>query len=91
MNKSSKSLNRVEPNFFIDITSEICPMTFVRTKLIIESMSEGDILEVRLQGEEAIKNVPVSVKRMGNNVISLEPESEKKSPFGIHRLLIQKV
>ena len=91
MNKSSKSPNKIEPDFFIDITLEICPMTFVRTKLIIESMSKGDILDVRLQGEEALKNVPSSAMRMGNKIISLEPESDKNSPHGIHRLLIQKV
>ena len=91
MNKSSKNLNRVEPNFFIDITSEICPMTFVRTKLLIESMSVGDIVDVRLQGEEALENVPNSATRMGNKVISLKPEDEKNTPYGIHRLLIQKL
>tara|TARA_B100000902_G_scaffold272020_1_gene257964 strand:- start:226 stop:501 length:276 start_codon:yes stop_codon:yes gene_type:complete len=91
MNKSSKSLNREEPDFFIDITTETCPMTFVRTKLMIESMSEGDILNVRLQGEEALENVPNSAKRMGNKVISLEPESDNNDPHGIHQLLIQKL
>ena len=90
MNKSSKSLNRMDPNFFIDITTEICPMTFVRTKLILESMNKGDIVEVRLQGEEALKNIPNSAKKMGSIIISLEPETNTDSLHGNHRLLIQK-
>ncbi len=91
MNKSSKSLNRAEPNFFIDITSEVCPMTFVRTKLIIELMNKGDIAEVRLQGSEPLENIPRSAKEMGNIIVSMKPESETSGPYGIHRLLLQKV
>ena len=66
MNKSSKIVNRDETNFFLDITTEICPMTFVRTKLMIEKMSQGDVAEVLLQGAEPLENVPRSVEEMGN-------------------------
>src|SRR5437763_855238 len=35
----------------IDITSEVCPMTFVRTKLKLERMQPRDVLHVRLHGK----------------------------------------
>ncbi|HSC33646.1 MAG TPA: sulfurtransferase TusA family protein, partial [Thermodesulfobacteriota bacterium] len=33
----------------IDITKEICPMTYVKTKLKLETMSSGQVLEVILR------------------------------------------
>jgi TusA-related sulfurtransferase len=90
MNKNSKTINRDEVDFFLDITPETCPMTFVRTKLMIEQMSQGDVAEVRLQGAEPLENVPRSVEDMGNIIVSLEPEDGTTDPCGIHRLLIRK-
>ena len=90
MNKNSKTMNREGANFFLDITPEICPMTFVRTRLMIEKMSQGDVAEVRLQGAEPLENVPRSVEGMGNIIVSLEPEDGTTDPHGIHRLLIRK-
>ena len=39
------------PDQSIDITAEVCPMTFVRTKLKLERMRSGEVLSVRLRGE----------------------------------------
>ena len=33
-------------------------MTFVRTKLKLERMRPGEVLSVRLRGEEPLRNVP---------------------------------
>ncbi|MBT3534614.1 MAG: sulfurtransferase TusA family protein, partial [Rhodospirillaceae bacterium] len=35
---------------FLDITSEVCPMTFVKTRLLIEKMGTGETAEIRLTG-----------------------------------------
>jgi len=75
---------------FIDITSEVCPMTFVKTKLLLEKIPSGDILEVRLQGKEPLENVPRSTREHHHEVISLVAEDENQGEFGIHRLLIRK-
>ena len=90
MNKHNENNNREGINFFLDITPETCPMTFVRTKLMIEQMAKGDVAEVRLQGAEPLENVPRSVQDMGHSVLSLEPEQGTKTAHGIHRLLIRK-
>ena len=42
----------IQPDQTIDITAEVCPMTFVRTKLRLERMQPGDVLHVRLRGDE---------------------------------------
>ena len=90
MNKNFKNSNKEEAKFFLDITTEVCPMTFVRTRLMIEKMSQGDVAEVRLQGNEPLKNIPYSAKEMGTTIVSLKPEDETTDPPGIHRLLLRK-
>lgn len=61
------------PDAFIDITREVCPMTYVRVKLAMEALDEGATLEVLLQGAEPLKNVPRSAREDGHEVLSLEP------------------
>ncbi|MEQ8709525.1 MAG: sulfurtransferase TusA family protein [Rhodospirillales bacterium] len=56
----------------IDITADICPMTFVRTKLRMEQMAAGDVLEVTLNQGEPLENVPRSVREMGWDVLAIE-------------------
>ena len=77
-------------DFYLDITPETCPMTFVRTKLLIERMASGQVAEVRLQGAEPLENVPRSVREHGHTVLSLEPEDPAGEPHSIHRLRVQK-
>lgn len=60
----------------IDVTHEICPMTYVRVKLALESLDEGALLEVLLRGAEPLKNVPRSLREDGHEVLSLAPEGE---------------
>jgi tRNA 2-thiouridine synthesizing protein A len=59
----------------LDITRDICPLTFVKTKLLIERMSSGDTAEIRLTGAEPVENVPRSVSEHGHAVLSLEAEA----------------
>ena len=76
-------------NYYLDITGELCPMTFVKTKLVIEKMQSGDTLEVRLKGNEPIRNVPRSVKELGHTILSFDPEPGEAAD-GIHRIWIKK-
>jgi tRNA 2-thiouridine synthesizing protein A len=69
----------------IDITRDICPMTFVRTRLALDGMAPGEILLVRLKGEEPLRNVPRTAREQGHEVLSLETDS-----MGISRLLIRR-
>lgn len=47
----------------IDIRGEVCPMTFVLTKLALEELPQGSILEVLLDFTPATKNVPENCMR----------------------------
>ena len=56
---------------FLDITDVVCPMTFVKTKVALEELDDGKILEVRLQEGEPIQNVPRSLKDDGHKILEL--------------------
>jgi tRNA 2-thiouridine synthesizing protein A len=58
----------------IDITGEVCPMTFVRTKLKLERMLSGEVLVVRLRGEEPLRNVPRAARDEGHSILGIVPE-----------------
>ncbi len=90
MNKAVKTNEEHKVDFFIDITGEVCPLTFVKTKLLIESMGPGQTAEVRLQGREPLENVPRSVSDNGHSILSLEPEDPAGPAEGIHRLVLRK-
>jgi tRNA 2-thiouridine synthesizing protein A len=68
----------------IDITKEICPMTFVKTKLKLETMSAGEVLEVTLREGEPLLNVPKSVEQDGHKILDLRQEGE------VYKLLIER-
>jgi len=64
------------PDTSIDITGEVCPMTFVRTKLKLERMRSGEVLVVRLRGEEPLRNVPRAARDEGHSILGIVPEGD---------------
>lgn len=77
---------------YLDITHDTCPLTFVKTKLLLEGMDEGEIAEVRLSGAEPLGNVPRSVREHGHEIIALEPaDPSADNPEDIHILTLRKV
>lgn len=76
-------------DYYLDITGDVCPMTFVKTKLTVERMSPGQTLEVRLNDGEPLENVPRSLRELGHEILEIAPEDA--DPFGrIHRLRLRK-
>jgi tRNA 2-thiouridine synthesizing protein A len=71
----------------LDITHDVCPMTFVKTKLLLERMSPGETAEIRLTGDEPLANVPRSVAEHGHEVVACAPESDGSL---IHLLIVRK-
>lgn len=69
----------------IDITDDICPMTFVKTKLKLEKMARGEILEVRLCEGEPLSNLPRSVTQEGHKVLSIVKEQGR-----YHKVIIER-
>ena len=70
----------------VDITDVVCPVTFVKAKIALEELDDGDILSIRLNGGEPIQNVPRSIKEEGHKVLSLTENGD-----GTYQLIVQKV
>jgi TusA-related sulfurtransferase len=68
----------------IDITNDVCPMTFVRTRLALDRLSSGQILSIRLKGDEPTRNVPRTAEEQGHQVLAISEET------GITTLLLRK-
>jgi TusA-related sulfurtransferase len=64
------------PDQTIDITGEVCPMTFVRTKLKLERMRSGEVLRVRLRGDEPLRNVPRAARDEGHAILGIEADGD---------------
>ena len=52
----------------LDVSTLRCPMTWVRTKLALERLAPGEVLEVRCRPGEALENVPRSAREAGHAV-----------------------
>ena len=60
----------------LDLRGVLCPINFVKTKLKLESMNEGEVLEVVLDSGEPIQNVPKSLKDEGHKIIEVKKEAD---------------
>lgn len=53
----------------LNLTGVACPINYVRTKLKLEGMEAGEMLEVLLDSGEPIESVPESVTQDGSTVL----------------------
>jgi TusA-related sulfurtransferase len=60
----------------IDITADLCPMTFVRTRLALDRLASGQVLQLRLRGAEPRRNVPETATRQGHTVLARREEAD---------------
>lgn len=56
----------------LDLRGEVCPYTFVRTKLLLEELERGDELDVYLDHPAAFSTVPRSLELEGHEVLLVE-------------------
>ena len=78
-------ISSVEIDQTLDITREICPMTFVRTRLALDRLAPGQTLMVLLRGDEPIRNVPATARQLGHAVLM-----QTTMPDGTVQLLLRR-
>lgn len=66
------SVMSTRPDDRLDLRGTPCPINFVRTKLQLEKMAPGALLEVWLDGGEPVEQVPDSLTMEGYLVEQLE-------------------
>ena len=62
----------------LDIRGQVCPLTFVRSKLAIEKLAIGEVLEIIVDHRPAAVNVPRSMEHEGQKVLKIEQAGEKE-------------
>ena len=60
----------------LDLRGEVCPFTFVRTKLRLEELAPGTRLRIVVDHEPAARNVPRSLREWGQTDVSVSATSE---------------
>jgi TusA-related sulfurtransferase len=74
-----------QPVAQLDVRAHVCPMTYVYTKLRLEALRPGELLEVLVRGEAPLRNIPRSAREEGHVVLKTEPMEND-----CHRILIEK-
>lgn len=85
-----KKSDTCNASIFLDITRDVCPLTFVRTKLLLERMAPGDVAEIRLAGAEPLTNVPRTLRAQGHAILGFEREDPAAPHDAPHRLRVRK-
>ena len=70
----------------VDITDVGCPVTFVKAKVALEEMDEGQVLAVKMNDGEPVQNVPRSIKEEGHQILKLNTNDD-----GTYTLFVKKV
>jgi TusA-related sulfurtransferase len=76
-----------DAQYSLDISAETCPLTFVKTKLLLENMAAGEVACIRLSAGEPLDNLPRTLRDQGHSVLELRPET---AGGAIYRLLVRK-
>jgi len=69
-------MTEIKIDYRINLRGVPCPLNFVKTKLKLEAMSAGKVLEVELDDGEPITNVTASVKEEGHEILKVEKADE---------------
>ena len=69
----------------VDITDVVCPVTFVKAKVALEELDEGQVLSIRMNDGEPVQNVPRSIKEEGHQILKLDDNED-----GTYTLYVKK-
>ncbi len=73
-----------KPDANLDLRGVVCPINFVKTKLKLEELNNGQILEIIIDAGEPMANVPRSIKEEGHKIVKVDKVDNH------FRLLIEK-
>lgn len=69
----------------LDLRGVQCPMTFVKTKIALEELADGQVLKILLDDVLASIDVPGNARREGHEVLQITEISS-----GVWEVLIRK-
>jgi TusA-related sulfurtransferase len=69
----------------LDLSDEVCPYTFVKSKLALQGLDSGQVLQVHVGNSESASNVPRSMESEGHEVLSVEQTGQSQWVVTIRR------
>lgn len=70
----------------VDITDKVCPLTFVKAKVALDELEDGEVIAIRMNDGEPVQNVPRSIKEEGHQILKLVNNED-----GTYNLIVKKV
>ncbi|GHV84506.1 hypothetical protein AGMMS50230_01140 [Spirochaetia bacterium] len=83
--KDRLTMDGFEIDTAIDITGLVCPVTFVKAKAVLDEMETGQVLSIRMNDGEPVRNVPRSLKDEGHQILKLTGNND-----GTYNLIVRK-
>ncbi len=80
------TLDTIPADASLNLRGTPCPINFVRTKLKLETMAPGEILEVWLDSGEPIEQVPDSLRMEGYLIESIDEIKDDRSTYFVLRV-----
>jgi TusA-related sulfurtransferase len=71
----------------LDLRPYACPLTYVKARIALERIAEGERLAVLLAAGEPVESVPRSAEEDGHRVVSVEPLGDGSEAY---RVVIEK-
>ena len=71
-------MNDVKADKKLDIRGEVCPYTLVKSKLGVEAIEVGQIIEILLDYPEAADSIPKAMLNYGHSVLKVDKINEKE-------------
>lgn len=82
--KKKEEPKPVEAGNMLDLKGVKCPINYVKAKLFLEGMEEGEVVTLLVDDGEPIRNVPNSLMNDGHEIL------EKERVNGHYRLVVKK-
>jgi len=60
------------PSATVDLRAYACPLTYVKTRIALERLAPGDVLEVWLAAGEPVESVPRTAEEEGHRIVAVE-------------------
>lgn len=70
----------------VDITDKVCPLIFVKAKVAMDELEDGEVIAIRMNDGEPVQNVPRSIKEEGHQILKLVNNED-----GTYNLIVKKV
>jgi len=71
-------MNDIKIDKHLDIRGEVCPYTLVKSKLAVENIEVGQVLEIILDYPEAASSVPKAMLNYGHSVLKVDKINPKE-------------